>query len=132
MAGSGTRQRTKQCLVRLTEQEFNAVAAKADSAGLPPPAFLRSAALGTPGPRAKRRPPIDHKALRQILGSCARIGNNLNQIAKNLNTGGPADIPELQHALAAYNDIRTAILNALAMRSDNKSDDNKGNQPRST
>ena len=126
MAGSEKRQRTKGCFVRLTDQEFAAVSAKADTAGLPAPAFLRAAALGTPGPRAKRRPPIDHKALRQLLGQCGSIGNNLNQIAKNLNMGRPADIPELKTACAAYNKIRTAILKALAMKTDH---DHQGNQP---
>jgi len=50
-----------------------------------------------------------------LLGECGRVGNNLNQIAKRLNEGGPANIPELRAALAAYLDIRAAILRALAM-----------------
>ncbi len=117
-SGSNKRQRTKQCLVRFTEQEFAEVAAKADKAGRPAAAFLRAAALGNAGPRAQRRPPADHKALRQILGHCGRIGNNLNQIAKHLNTGGPLYTAELHEALDAYLEIRNAILAALAMKTD--------------
>jgi hypothetical protein len=130
-SGTGNRQRTKQCLVRFTEQEFTEIAGKADRAGIASAAFLRAAALGSPGPRAQRRPPADHKALRQILGHCGRIGNNLNQIAKHLNTGGEANIPELREALTAYLEIRTAILAALAMKTTEAApDDHQGQQPR--
>ncbi len=116
--GSNKRQRNKQCLVRFTEQEFAELTAKADRAGRPNAAFLRAAALGDVGPRAQRRPPADHKALRQILGHCGRIGNNINQIAKHLNTGGPLYTTELREALAAYLEIRNAILAALALKTD--------------
>jgi hypothetical protein len=114
-SGSANRQRTKQCLVRFTEEEFAEITDKADRAGRPAAAFLRAAALGSPGPRAQRRPPADHKALRQLLGECGRIGNNINQIARHLNTGGPINIPELREALTAYRVIRSAILRALGM-----------------
>jgi len=115
-SGTDKRRRTKQCLVRFTEQEFAEIAGKADKAGIATAAFLRAAALGSPGPRAQRRPPADHVALRQILGQCGRIGNNVNQIAKHLNAGGQADIPELRAALAVYPDIGDAIRAALNMK----------------
>jgi len=114
-SGTSKRQRTKQCLVRFTEEEFAEIEGKADKAGYATAAFLRAAALGSPGLRAQRRPPADHVALRQILGHCARIGNNLNQIAKRLNEGGQANIRELVEACCAYLEIRTAILRALTM-----------------
>ncbi len=128
-SGSNSRKRTKQCLVRFTDEEFAAVSAKADRAGYTLAAILREAALGTPGPRARRRPPIDHQALRQLLGECNRIGNNVNQIARHLNTTGEADIREVQDALAAYLDIRNAILAALGMTTEATPDDYQGRQP---
>jgi hypothetical protein len=132
-SGTGKRKRTKQCLVRLTEQEFAKVAGKADKAGMASAAFFRAAALGDPGPRAQRRPPADHVALRQILGHCGRIGNNLNQIAKHLNAGGQINIPELKEALAAYLVIRNAILVALGMTTTKAPpDDHQGLKPRRT
>lgn len=114
-SGTGKRKRTKGVFVRLTEEELAAVSGKADRAGYPLATLFRQAALGEPGPRARRRPPADHKALRQLLGECGRIGNNINQIARHLNTGDQPVIPELQEALRAYHDIRTAIMRALAM-----------------
>jgi hypothetical protein len=115
-SGSDKRQRNRRISLRYTDDEFNRIAAKADRAGLAVAAFLRASALdGDAGVRARRRPPADHKALRQLLGECARVGNNINQIARRLNADGPLDIPELREALAAYLEIRAAILRALAM-----------------
>ena len=116
MAGSDKRRRSRQSLVRWTDEEFNAVAAKADKAGLAIAAFMRAAALGDAGPRAQRRPPADHKALRQILGQLGRIGNNLNQIARAQNAGEMLRVPELKEALRAYNALRDAIFAALGKK----------------
>ena len=116
MAGSDKRRRIRQSLVRWTDEEFNALAAKADKAGLAVAAFMRAAALGDAGPRAQRRPPADHKALRQILGELGRVGNNLNQIARALNAGERLRLPELKDALLAYIAIRDAIFAALGKK----------------
>ena len=43
-----------------------------------------------------RRPPINHMALRRILGELSRVGNNINQIAHRLNATDQASVPELQ------------------------------------
>ena len=112
-SGSEKRQRTKRLSVRFTADEFNRLADRADQAGMGSAALLRAAALGEAGPRAQRRPPADHRALRQLLGHAGRIGNNINQIARALNNGEDANLPDLQEALHAYLDIRNAILDAL-------------------
>lgn len=126
MSGSATRKRHAQVLVRLTTEEHADIAAKADRAGMAQAAFLRAAALGTAGPRAQRRPPADHVALRQLLGELGRVGNNINQIARTLNMGEAADLPALNDALAAYLDIRNAIFVALGK---DTPDDNQGQKP---
>lgn len=112
-SGSDKRQRNKRNTVRWSDDEFNRAAAKADNAGLGLAAFMRTATLGDAGPRAQRRPPADHKALREILGHVGRIGNNINQIARALNAGEKASLPDLKKALSAYLDIRNAIFTAL-------------------
>lgn len=119
-SGSEKRQRNKRLSIRFTVEEFNQIAAKADKAGLGVAAFMRAATLGDAGPRAQRRPPADHVALRQLIGHAGRIGNNINQIARALNTaekGGLTELPEALRAcpaaLRACDDIRRAILVAL-------------------
>src|ERR1700687_264888 len=116
MAGSDKRRRIRQSLVRWTDEEFNAIAAKADKAGLAVAAFMRAAALGDAGPRAQRRPPADHVALRQILGQLGRIGNNLNQITRALNARQQLRLPQLKEDLRAFLVLRDAIFQALGKK----------------
>lgn len=112
---SQKRQRRHQVKTNLLDDEFNAVASKADAAGLSMGAFLRAAMLGNPGPRAQRRLPGDAQLLRQVLGHLGRVGNNLNQIAYNLNAGeNPyTQMPELADALRDYQRMRDALYEAL-------------------
>jgi uncharacterized protein (DUF1778 family) len=114
-SGSDKRQRGESVTVRLTKDERDTLDALASRSGMAVGAFVRAAAFGDAGPRAQRRPQVDHKALRHFLGECGRIGNNLNQIARHLNAAGSVIIPELVEACSAYNRIRPAILRALAM-----------------
>lgn len=114
-SGSDKRQRDETVTVRLTKDERAALDALSSRSGLTAGAFMRAAAFGDAGPRAQRRPPADHKALRQLLGECGRVGNNLNQIARGLNAAGWVNIPELKAACAVYLDISAGILAALDM-----------------
>jgi hypothetical protein len=114
-SGSDKRQRDETVTVRLTKDERATLDALASRSGLAAGAFMRAAAFGDAGPRAQRRPPADHKALRQLLGECGRVGNNLNQIARNLNAAGSVNIPELRAACAVYLAISAGILAALDM-----------------
>ncbi len=116
MAGSDKRRRIRQSLVRWTEEEFNAISAKADKAGLAVAAFMRAAALGDAGPRAQRRPPADHVALQQGLGQLGRAGNNLNQIARAFNVGKLPCPPELKDALVACRQACSRICEALGKK----------------
>jgi hypothetical protein len=114
-SGSDKRQRGETVTVRLTSDERATLDALSSRSGLTAGAFMRAAAFGDAGPRAQRRPPVDHKALRQLLGECGRVGNNLNQIARSLNAGGGVNIPELAAACGVYLDISAGILAALDM-----------------
>lgn len=112
---SETRQRNKQVKLRCTDEEFDIIAAKADEAGFSIAAYARATMLGEAGPRARRRRPADQAALLQILGQIGKIGGNVNQIARQLNTRDKPRIPELRKALKAYLGIRAAIYQALGM-----------------
>ena len=115
-SGTDTRQRASQILVRLTDEELAAIDAKADRAGIARAAFMRAAALGAIGPRAQRRPPADHVALRQLLGELGRIGNNLNQLARAGNAGLDVDGDALKLGIVAVLECRSRILAALNMK----------------
>jgi Bacterial mobilisation protein (MobC) len=116
MAGSNKRRRGKIIASRCLDEEFDAIAAKADKAGLAVAAFMRAAALGDPGPRAQRRPPADQQVLREGLGQLGRVGNNLNQIARALNIGKFPSPPELKEALDACKQICGRLYEALGKK----------------
>jgi hypothetical protein len=112
---SEKRQRDRQVKIRCDDDEFEAISANADRAGLSLAGYARAAMLGDAGPRARRRRPADQAALLQILGQVGRIGGNVNQIAKQLNKRDKLRVPELRNALKAYLAIRAAIYEALGM-----------------
>ncbi len=89
-------------------------------------AFARATGLNDSGPRARRRRPIEHTALAQVMASMNRVGNNLNQIARNTNFGLDIDVPELRDALHEYRAIIDTIYEALGME---PAGDNKGKKP---
>jgi hypothetical protein len=110
---SEKRQREKQIKLRCTAEEFAAVTAKASASGMSNAAYARAAMLGDAGPRAQRRLPMDADKFRRVEALHAKYGTNLNQIAKNGNSGHPVDLPELRLALKQWGEIRDLMLEAL-------------------
>jgi len=111
---SEKRQRQKQVKIRLLDEEFNRAAAKAEASGLSFAAYTREALLGDAGPRAKTRLPVDAQLVRLALAQLAKYGNNMNQIAHQLNAHGETALAaEFGHALTEWTEIRDAMLNML-------------------
>ena len=123
---SDKRQRTETLFARVTPEEKSAFVASADRAGMASAAFMRALALGDAGPRARRRRPVEHQALVQALATLNRVGNNLNQIARNTNRGMDIDVPQLRDALHQYHQVIAAIYEALGME---PARDNQGQEP---
>lgn len=112
-SGSERRQMGKAISARLTPSEYTAIAEKAARAGLSLSAYARACLLGDPGLRAKRAPPINRALLAETLAALNRVGNNVNQIAHNLNAGGHPDRAAIAEAKAELSDCLKAILAAL-------------------
>jgi hypothetical protein len=111
---SEKRQRQKQVKIRLLENEFNAVAAKAAQSGMSFGAYVRAAAVGEAGPRAQRRLPVDAQLVRLGLAQLGKYGNNMNQIAYQLNAHGETGLEaDFRAALHEWGEIRDAMLAAL-------------------
>ena len=123
---SDKRQRTVTLFARVTPEEKSAFVARADRAGMASAAFMRALALDDAGPRARRRRPVEHQALVQALAALNRVGNNLNQIARNTNRGMDIDVPQLRDALHQYHQVIAAIYEALGME---PARDNQGQEP---
>ena len=101
-SGSDKRQREKITPVRWATAEFNIVASKARTAGLPFGAYMRALGLGDEGPRSQRIPPVEKELLISVRGLFGRLNSNVNQIAKNGNSGFPVDLPELRLVMKDY------------------------------
>lgn len=66
---------------RFTEAEIAEIRDKASQAGMKVSAFLREAGLGTAIRKARRTTPVQEQMVREL----AKIGSNVNQIARALN-----------------------------------------------
>ena len=118
-SGSEARQKQERVTVRLSRQEHDQLTAAADRAGLTVGSYVRARVLTAPTTRAVRTPPVSKVALSKLLGEIGRIGNNVNQIARRLNSGGDApEAHDLQATLRGLWQMRDAVLIALGMKAD--------------
>lgn len=93
--------RGKFVAVRCSDAEHATMNAAAAQAGLTVGPYLRALALGTPGPRAVRRPPVEKEALARLLGELGRVGSNVNQLARVANTSGDLPVTNRLDAITA-------------------------------
>ena len=100
--------------IRCTAKDHAAIDKEASKAGLSLSAYLRTLALGAPGPRAVRRPPVERTELARLLGHIGKLGSNVNQIAKAVNT--TRNLPSWSELAAIQQEVaqmRAALLKAL-------------------
>jgi hypothetical protein len=105
-SGSQKRQRSKMMPVYLTPDEYTAAQTKATEAGLKLSSYGRAVILGSPGPRARRTPPLNAEALAYAVAALNKTGSNLNQVARMLNAGEAVGGKE---ALEALKETRAAV-----------------------
>jgi hypothetical protein len=111
--GTEKRQRARLVAVRCTDAELAAIAAAAARVGMTIGAFMRHQAIGTPGPRAIRRPQVDRVELARVLAALGRYGSNVNQLARAANGGAIPLEHELAEAAAATLEMRDMLMRAL-------------------
>ena len=111
-SGSEQRQRTAHLMVRLTPAERGALDGAAERAGLSLAGYARATLLTAPPVRQARRPPVERAELVRLLAQLGKIGSNVNQIARVLNSGGDTP-PELVGVPEDIATIRAAIMAAL-------------------
>ena len=96
-----------------------------DAAGMALGAYVREKLFGDDvAPRKTRGkfPVKDHEALGRVLAAlgASRLSNNLNQLARAVNTGSLPVTPETEHdlaeAYAAIQDMRRDLLTALMVQ----------------
>ena len=105
--------RTGHITIRLSAEERAQLDERAARAGLMIGSYVREAVFGKPMPRQVRRPPVEKQELARLLGALGRIGGNINQLARAVNTGDEADRTALYGAWADLRAMRDAVLKAL-------------------
>ena len=106
--------RGKFVAVRCSDAEHATMHAAAAQAGLTVGPYLRTLALGSPGLRAVRRPPVEKEALARVLGELGKLGSNVNQLSRVANTNGDMPAIERLDAIAAeLATIRDAVMRSL-------------------
>ena len=113
-SGSNNRKRGKLLAARFNEQEALALRQRADRAGIPLSAYMRSAALDAPAPRATRRPTVNHQMAARLLGELGRIADELRRAAEAGDLT-PSN-PEVAAALRDLAEMRAVCLEALGRR----------------
>jgi hypothetical protein len=91
---------------RVSTEEYAALDLKARDAGLSIGSYLRACGLGSPGPRARRSPPLNAELLAYAVAQLNRAGNNLNQLNKRLNA---AQATGADDSAAAIAETRAAV-----------------------
>jgi hypothetical protein len=111
------RQRNNKTDTRWDDDEYAALTGKAQETGLSRNAYIRAAVLGTPGPRARRSPPVNAEALARATAALNKVGGNLNQIARVHNAGGSSvTAQECSATLAEVRAALTCILDIVGRR----------------
>tara|TARA_B100000073_G_scaffold347827_2_gene363529 strand:- start:3258 stop:3767 length:510 start_codon:yes stop_codon:yes gene_type:complete len=104
--------------LRLSFNERQELEQRAENAGVTMGSYCKYAIFDIPPPRRAKRPVRDKAELAQLLGAVGKIGNNLNQIARQLNVHGSVEVSELQRALEDLTLIRESVMKALGYAED--------------
>lgn len=92
--------------VRVTEAEAERLKAEAEEAGISVSELVRKRSLGQEV-RQKRKPrKVVHVADPELVRQVARIGNNLNQIARRVNGLGRIEADALQALISIDRQLR--------------------------
>jgi len=100
--------------VRCTAKDHAVIKEAAAKAGYTVGPYLRNLALGSPGPRSVRRPSVEKEELGRLLGHIGKLGSNVNQIARAVNTTRNlpswSELAEIRHEVSR---MRDALMKAL-------------------
>ena len=106
-SGSQKRVRGKHWSVAMSDSEYAAALAKVEASGLSISAYTRQLLLGVAGERSRQRLSVDQALFKHALRELNKIGSNVNQIARVLNTYGIDGARE--ENFAALAEVRSAI-----------------------
>jgi hypothetical protein len=113
MSESESRKRTKMLPTRWTPTEYDQLSQRAHQAGLSRAAFIRLKTLGDEGPRSQKRPSKERRDLARVLAELGKIGGNINQIARHLNSGGEMNRQVAERLVRAMKSMISEVRDAF-------------------
>ncbi len=105
--GSEQRQKQHRVTTRLTWHEHAQFAANAAKAGLTIPSYIREIGIADRQTKSRVRRTVDAEASMKLFAAMQRVGNNLNQLAKQANSG---ERPMLEGAIAKLHETCDSVL----------------------
>ena|SRR5205823_14493702 len=109
-SGSGNRQRQRVRTLRLSAREDAESVANAEAAGLSVSAFIRKRAVSLKETRSRRRPSVELAGLAKLLAQVNRVGGDIQQLLKRLNSGEIPQGDEIREAFASHREMVNVIL----------------------
>lgn len=95
--------RNKYCIIRCTEEEFDAIHSRVKASGMNQQSFLLQSALNSQI--------YNTDGIKALIPEIKRIGNNVNQIARHTNETDVVSLQDLQDVREELNHI-WLLLNA--------------------
>lgn len=92
------RKRNKQISFRVSDKEYENLREKSERANLSTPQFCKSVALS----KRIKQPKIDQSGALKVAAELRKIGTNVNQIAKHLNTDESVNQTELHEQFERF------------------------------
>ncbi len=89
MSKSENRQRTQRLTFRVLPKERDEFVCRCEEAGLTKADYFRQKCLEDKPLRKRKKLPVEAQLLAKYLAHVGKIGSNINQVAKNANTGYP-------------------------------------------
>lgn len=97
----------------LSPEEKNEIKSRANIAGLSMGGYCKSVLFNTPPPKRSRVPSLDKIELSRLIGQVGALGNNVNQIARELHRTSAINLDGLDGAIKDIVEVRAAIMKAL-------------------
>jgi len=112
-SGSENRKRRGRVMFRVSDEEYAAIEAAAEGEGMSLGGYVRSRVLAMPTTQARRRAPGDIIALARLQAELNRIGGNIYQLVRHVNSGCLVDpFHEIRNAFEGYGSAIAAIMAA--------------------
>ena len=92
--------------VYFTEREYQMLRKKAESANLTMGEFIRRCIADK---EIKQAPPV---GMLPLMRHIHRVGDNLNQLLKHVNSGNPLDLPQMREVLDQISQAADTVIKA--------------------